>query len=128
MHMTTDRTRLFRVPLLCLLTLMSMSGFVALASASSDGSGDEFTIGRNGHGNTGGLLLLREAIFHRQEPDQEESQEARDIIIPVLSPPRLQLDLFIPLNRIDLVRDAKVKRVKPRVVRRIKFSPYKRRR
>ena len=128
MHMTTDRTRLFRVPLLCVLMLMGMSGFVTLAAASSDGSDDELVISRNGHGNTGGLLLLREAIIHRQIPDQEESTEAKDIVIPVLSPPRLQLDLFIPLNRVDLTRHNKVKRVKPRVIRRIKFSPYKRRR
>ena len=122
MKMNIDQTRLFRVPLLCLVTMVCMGQLSTLAIGESN---EQPTISprENDHGNNGELLYL----IRLDLPTSEESREAKDIVIPVFSPPRLRLDLFIPFNQSDLIRTAK-KKLKPRVIRRIKLNRAKRRR
>ena len=122
MHMNIDQTRLFRVPLLCLIAIVCIGQLTTLAVASSDSEEDELVIGMNGHGNTGGLLVLIQRIY-----PEEESGEAKDIEIPVLSPPRFRLDLIIPFNKIRVIHTTKAT-LKPKVVRRIKITRRSKRR
>jgi hypothetical protein len=126
MHMNIDQKRLFRVPLFSLIMLVSMGSFAALATASSDEVDDENTIrGQHSeHGNNGGLSPY---LVRLDLPISEESREGKEVTVPVFSPPRLRLDLFIPFIQNDAIRPMK-RKFKPRVVRRIKLNRAKRRR
>jgi hypothetical protein len=121
MNINIDQTRLFRVPLLCLIAIVCIGQLTTLAVASSDGEEDELIISRNEHGNTGGLRLLARIY------SEEESSEAKDIEIPVLSPPRFRLDLIIPFNKNRVIHTTKTT-LKPKVVRRIKITRRSKRR
>ena len=123
MQMNIDQTRLFRVPLLCLIALVCMGQLATLAIAESSEE-DELVIGMNDHGNTGGLLGI--VMIQRLYPE-DESSEAKDIEIPVLSPPRFRLDLVIPFNKNRVIHKTKAT-LKPKVVRRIKITRRSKRR
>ena len=115
MHMNIDQTRLFRVPLLCLIAIVCIGQLTTLAVAASSEQDEPIINPMRAHTNTGGLRLIQRIYT------EGESSEAKDIEIPVLSPPRFRLDLIIPFNTNRVIHTTKTT-LKPKVVRRIKIT------
>ena len=117
MQLTIDQSRLFRVPLLCLLAIVCIGQLTTLAIAASSEEDEPVIDPMRAHTNTGALNII---LISRTYPDGESS-EAKDIEIPVLSPPRFRLDLVIPFNTNRGIHTTKAT-LKPKVVRRIKIT------
>lgn len=122
MHYRNDENRVLRLALPCLAALIVSAsiGTLAMAAASDPQPPRLFPFF---HGNGNGLLDA--IIYRRHNDDNEGAREARDIVIPEFSAPRVRMDLIIPLLDRDAMAKGKRKRsrtVKPYVVRTIKVK------
>ena len=86
------------------------------------------TLGIVNSAATAGERRSRPPTLRQWIGNTEGSQEAKDIVIPEFSTPRINLDLIIPFNRNVLITKARSKRsgtIKPYVIRTIKVKVRK---
>lgn len=124
-HTTKNYFLRFAVPGCAMLLALATLGIVSSVATASTRNSRPPTFTPHFHGNGNGLLAI---IFRYNDGNTEGSQEAKDIVIPEFSTPRINLDLIIPFNRDLLTTKARAKRtgtIKPYVIRTIKVKVRK---
>ena len=124
-HTTKNYFLRFALPGCAMLLALATLGIVNSVATASARNSRPPTLLPYFHGNGNGLLGI---ILRHNDGNTEGSQEAKDIVIPEFSTPRINLDLIIPFNRNVFTTKARSKRsgaIKPYVIRTIKVKVRK---
>lgn len=117
------RRSLSRVAQLCLIAIVGLGVLPTLAF--SHGNTGAFDITARSFKDPATGLLIADGII--KTPENGESREAKDVVIPEFGAPQFRLNLIVPLYQSDLYNTGKAKvkvkaKIKSRVVWRGKIS------